>query len=138
MPTAWPRVTGEVEDGVFTAPERAGSVTLTASYRNFSAQRTITAVSEPQSISLSANGAAISSLTLKPGDQVQLTASALYNKLAVLCGNTDFTWSVSDGLGTVDENGLLTVSRTPGTGSLTVSRGSGVVALIVAAVLIFS
>lgn len=114
---------GQIAENSFTAPDRVGQVTLTAHGSGFSASRILTALAEPEQMTLSANGAALSSLTLKPGDQVQLTAAAQYKTMNVLCANRDFIWHLSPELGTVDENGLLTASQNPGSGTLTVSRG---------------
>ncbi len=120
---------GTIDGNVFTAPDRPGQVALTAKDGSFTAERTVTAVAAPEKLTVSANGAAAASLVLKPGEQLQLTAGGTYHTFDVLCANTDFTWALSEGMGTVDENGLLTVSKTPGSGTLRVSRGSLLVEL---------
>jgi len=120
---------GQVEGGTYTAPDTAAVVTIAASSWGYATQRTITAVEVPERLTLSAAGKNVTALTLEPGGQVQLTAGARWAGMSVICANDDFSWSVSEGIGTVDENGLFTASQNPGSGTVTVSRGAVSVAL---------
>lgn len=116
---------GEIEDGVFTAGDRAGTFTLQAEAGRLSGSALITVVPTPDRITVrnEATGTALSSISLDSGASVDLTASAVYRNLSLLCGDQCFTWSVSNDLGVVDENGVLTAGETSGTGVLTVSAG---------------
>lgn len=51
------------------------------------------------------SSAAVSSLTLKPGDTVDLTASGTWWNLPVAMNDSDVTWSADASVGTIDETG---------------------------------
>ena len=55
-----------------------------------------------------ATGAAVTQLNLDPEQQVDLTASAVYRKLALTAQDACFTWSADPAVGTIDQNGLFT------------------------------
>ena len=113
------------ETGLYTAGTESGFSQVTASDGLYTGTAYLTTVKTPDSISLSneSTGAAVTSLNLDPGQQVDLKASAVYRKLALTAQDTCFTWSVSGGVGTVDQNGLFTAGEKSGTGTLTVSAG---------------
>lgn len=113
------------ETGLYTAGTESGFSQVTASDGLYTGTAYLTTVRTPDSISLSneSTGAAVTSLNLDPGQQVDLKASAVYRKLALTAQDTCFTWSVSGGVGTVDQNGLFTAGEKSGTGTLTVSAG---------------
>ncbi|MGM9663002.1 MAG: S-layer homology domain-containing protein [Oscillospiraceae bacterium] len=115
---------GTVENGVLRAPDKAGSVTVTASGGGKQGSASIQVVASPDSIAVQQSGKAVSSLSLRAGEQVQLSAKAVSNHLTLLSQNDCFTWSVSEGLGTVDENGLFTAGNRTLSGKLTVQAGS--------------
>ena len=113
------------ETGLYTAGTESGFSQVTASDGLYTGTAYLTTVKTPDSISVSneSTGAAVTSLNLDPGQQVDLKASAVYRKLALTAQDTCFTWSVSGGVGTVDQNGLFTAGEKSGTGTLTVSAG---------------
>lgn len=113
------------ETGLYTAGTESGFSQVTASDGLYTGTAYLTTVKTPDSISLSneSTGAAVTSLNLDPGQQVDLKASAVYRKLALTAQDTCFTWSISGGVGTVDQNGLFTAGEKSGTGTLTVSAG---------------
>ena len=116
---------GEIEDGVLTAGTQAGTFPVWAEAGRLSGSALFTVVATPDKITVrnEATGTALSSISLDSGATVDLTASAVYRNLSLVCGDENFTWSVSNGLGTIDQNGTLTVGETSGTGILTVSAG---------------
>ena len=63
----------------------------------------LTTVRTPDQITLSnqSTGAAVTSLSLDPGAQIDLKASAVYRKLALTAADTCFTWSVDPAVGTI-------------------------------------
>ena len=85
----------------------------------------ITTVSTPDSITLSdeATGAAVTSMNLDPGGQMDLKASASYRSLDLTAQDTCFTWTADPAVGTVDENGLFTAGEKSASGTLTISAG---------------
>ena len=122
---------GSVEDNMFTAGETAGSYVLTASADGLTGQAVYTVVPTPDQITVQneATGAALTSINLEPGGQIDLTASATWCNLAVTAQDTSFTWAVTGELGTIDENGLFTAGETGGTGTITVTAGEKTVSI---------
>ena len=114
---------GTTDGNTFTAPETGGTVRLTATAGRKSAQLSVQVVDTPDELRLYANGARITSLSIQPGAQADLSAQAWYSHLQLTSADTDFTWSVSEGLGTVGEDGVFTAAEDPGTGTLTVTKG---------------
>jgi len=68
------------------------------------------------------NGTILSALTLNPGAEIELTASAAWNHLPLKADPELFTWSVSGDIGTIDQNGKF-LAGTPGSGTITVTAG---------------
>lgn len=113
---------GEIDGNVLTTPRSGGDVTVTASGGGKSGSTTVHAIKEPDSISVKNGSSAVTTLSVAPGSSVTLTASAMYNHLALKADPEAFTWTVSGNIGTVSESGVFTAT-TPGTGTLTVSAG---------------
>ena len=113
------------ENGLFTAGTESGTSRVTAADGYASGTVSITTVSTPDSITLSdeSTGAAVTSLNLDPGGQMDLKASASYRSLDLTAQDTCFTWTADPAVGTVDENGLFTAGEKSASGTLTVSAG---------------
>ena len=118
---------GEIEDGVYTAGDRAGTDTLLLESRDLRVEGTaeIHVVDTLTSLTISQEGstAALSSLSIKPEESVQLTVTGSYWGRTALRGWNSVTWTVEGDVGTVDENGLFTASSSGGTGSITATAG---------------
>ena len=112
-------------DGLLTAGSQSGSFLVTASDGEHTGTAYLTTVATPDTITLSneVTGAGITTLNLRPGQQIDLKASAAYRTLALTAQDTCFTWTLDPALGTVDSSGLLTASTESGSGTLTVSAG---------------
>ncbi|MGN0967953.1 MAG: phosphodiester glycosidase family protein, partial [Oscillospiraceae bacterium] len=126
-----PRQAGSVTGEILTAGTRSGTYTLTARAGALEGSALITVVSNPDRITVrnEATGAALTSLSLEPGETVDLTVSAIYRNLTLTCQDESFTWGVTEGLGTIDQSGTLTAGETSGTGSVTVSVGETTVTI---------
>lgn len=113
------------ENGLFTAGTESGTSRVTADDGYASGTVSITTVSTPDSITLSdeSTGAAVTSLNLDPGGQMDLKASASYRSLDLTAQDTCFTWTADPAVGTVDENGLFTAGEKSASGTLAVSAG---------------
>lgn len=113
------------ETGMYTAGTESGFSQVTASDGTYSGTAYLTTVKTPDSISLTneSTGAAVTSLNLNPGQQVDLKASAVYRKLALTAQDSCFTWSAQGEAGTVDQNGVFTAGAKSASGTLTVSAG---------------
>lgn len=112
-------------NGVFTAGSESGTTQVTASANRAEGSASITVVKTPDSISVTnqATGAPVTSIALDPQESIDLTASAVWKKIALTSQDTCYTWSVDSAVGTVDENGVFTAGTKSGTGNLTVSAG---------------
>lgn len=112
-------------NGVFTAGSESGTTQVTASANRAEGSASITVVKTPDSISVTnqAPGAPVTSIALDPQESIDLTASAVWKKIALTSQDTCYTWSVDSAVGTVDENGVFTAGTKSGTGNLTVSAG---------------
>jgi exopolysaccharide biosynthesis protein len=117
---------GEIEDGVYTAGNRAGTDTLRLRSRDLDVEGTaqIHVVDTLTSLTISREGSstALSSLTVKPGETVQLAVTGSYWNRTALRDWGPVTWSVEGEIGTVDENGLFTAGK-GGSGSITATAG---------------
>ncbi len=115
-------------DNVFTAAGTARTGEITASYNNrISTTIPVTVVDKVDSITIlnQATGAAVTSLGVGGGSSVDLTASAVYQRLPLLSGDRSFKWTTTGGIGTIDENGVFTAANiTSGTGTITASVGN--------------
>lgn len=112
---------GWVDDGVYHAPVQSGTVTITASTPSgASGSMQIYVTDEPTSMSLYKDGKAVSSVSTKVGESIQIDAVTYRNAIKVATSNDQITWSVSNNLGTIS-NGLFTPTNA-GTGTITASR----------------
>ena len=113
------------ENGLFTAGTESGTSQVTADDGYASGTVSITTVSTPDSITLSdeSTGAAVTSLNLDPGEQVDLKALASYRGLDLTAQDTCFIWTADPTVGTVDKYGVFTAGEKSASGTLTVSAG---------------
>ena len=118
-------------NGLYTAGTESGFSQVTASDGTYSGTAYLTTVKTPDSITLTneSTGAAISSLNLSPGQQVDLKASAVYRKMSLTAQDSCFTWSAQGEAGTVDQNGVFTAGSKTASGTLTVSAGGKTISI---------
>ena len=76
-----------------------------------------------QTIALQSGGKSVSSVSLRPGQSVDLDGIAYHLGQKMASYDPSFTWTVSGGIGTVDENGVFTAGDTMANGTLTCSYG---------------
>lgn len=129
---------GSVSGNVVTIGPQAGEVVVTgeataevttetgeSAQKTITGQTLLTAVATPHAITVKneANGAAVSALNLEPNESVSLTATAVWRTMTLKSRDECFTWSLSEGLGTIDAAGTLTAGSQGGRGTLTVSAG---------------
>jgi hypothetical protein len=114
---------GTAQGSVLTVGSQAGSYTVTATNGDLTGSALVTVVTTPDQITIldQATGSALTSVSLQSGTSIDLTASAVYRNLQMTCSDASFTWSVSDGLGTIDSSGVLTAGNIRGSGTITVS-----------------
>lgn len=115
---------GTVNGSVFTAGSETGTATISASNGDgVDGYMMVSVTSAINEIALQSGGNAISSISV--GAEESINIDALGYHLGEQMGTTDasFTWTVTDGLGTVDTNGVFTAGDTAGSGTLTCSYG---------------
>ena len=117
---------GAIEDGVYTAGWRTGTdnLRLTAgTLEGFGQIHVVDQLTEFK-ITQSGGSAALTSLSVKPGQQVQLSASGSYWGRTALRDFAPVTVQVTGDVGTVDETGLFTAGEDLSSGgSITFSAG---------------
>jgi hypothetical protein len=115
------------ENNAFTAGASAKTGEITAKLNsNTVAKAEVTVVTKPDSIAIAnqADGKAVTGITVNSGDTVDLTASAVYQRLPLVSQDKCYTWTVGGEIGTIDENGRFTAANiTSGTGTITASAG---------------
>lgn len=115
---------GDMVGNTLTAPPTGGVVTVTARSGGVSSQLDVLVLDEPETLSIQQDGAAAANLSVTPGQTVAFSAAATYRHRPLEISASDLVWTVEGDVGTVDENGLFTAALTPGTGTVTATRGS--------------
>lgn len=116
---------GTVSGNVFTAGSETGTATISASNNDgVDGYMMVCVTSAINEIALQSGGNAIGSISI--GAEESIDIDALGYHLGEQMGTSDsaFTWMVTDGLGSVDANGVFTAGATAGSGTLTCSFGS--------------
>lgn len=113
------------QDGLFTAGENSGPVTVSVTDGRRTGSVSIQVVRTPHSLHLvrEDTGAALTSLHLEPGEELDLTAKAVWWNLDVSGGDETLIWTADPSVGTVDETGHFTAADHNGEGYLTLSAG---------------
>jgi len=126
MPGAitWSAEGGTVSDGVFTAGT-VGKAVVTAQSGGLSGSAVVQVVQTPTYMEIVREqwDMPVEELLMETGTQIDLTASAKYQGLELAATDRSFTWTVSEELGNVTEDGLFTAGDVEGTGILTVTCG---------------
>ena len=119
------------EDGVLTAGQ-AGTATVTVQADSgASGVRSVRVTDSPSSITLNTADGGVTSLSCSPGQSVDLNASATYFGYRLIAQDDCFTWSVSDGIGEIDQNGVFTAAagHSAVSGTITCRAGTASVEL---------
>ena len=120
---------GEIQGNTLHTPQTGGLVTVNAFSGSLTAQTDILVLDEPGGVAITRSGSNISSLTVTPGETVQLGLAGSYNHRNIEIFPTDYTWQLDPSLGTIDENGLLTAALSDGKGTITAVRGNSTVSI---------
>ncbi len=113
------------QEGVLTAPDQPGEVTVTVRCGDVRGTIQIPVIEQPDTIRLfhEENDAEILQLQVLPCSETKLSARAFWNRLPVCAADTLFDWSTEGDIGNVDEEGTFTASETAGPGFLIVRCG---------------
>ena len=115
---------GTVQDETFTAGTTTGTATITASNGVVSGSMAVCITGDIQSIGLQSGGETLSSISLEPGESIDVDGIAYHLGQRMGSADTSFSWSVSGDVGTVDANGVLTAGDRMASGTLTCSYGA--------------
>ena len=112
-------------NAVFLAGSQPGSFTITASGQGAAGSAPIRVVDRLSKLTVTRHdtGAAPGTLTLSPGDTVDLDTAGTWYNIPVAMDDGIVTWSMEGNIGTIDENGLFTAGAVNGSGSITASAG---------------
>lgn len=113
--------------GRLTAGTDAAVGDVTADCGGLTGRAVVEVVAQPDSISIvrQADAKAVTQLTLKPGETIDLKVLATYKRMPLIAQDTSFSWSVTDNIGTVDAEGVFKASNSQiGTGAVIVGIGS--------------
>ena len=114
---------GTVDGQTFTAGDATGTATITGSNGAVSGSMDVCITGDIQSIVLQSGGKDLRSISLKPGEQIDVDGIAYHLGQKMASADNQFTWSVSGGVGTVDANGVFTAGEKMANGTLTCSYG---------------
>ena len=116
---------GAVSGSSYTAGWTPGTDTIRISDGLLEGTAQIHVVNALSSLTVSRSGSTspLSTLRVRPGDQVQLTAAGTYWGRDAQVDFNAIAVSVQGNVGTVDKNGLFTASPNPGSGSITFAAG---------------
>lgn len=112
--------------GLFTAPAKSGTYTVSASIGDISGSAKLQVYDTPDSIYVTnkATGKNVSSLTVAPGEKVDFDAAASYRSVGLTATDPCFTWTADPAIGTIDQNGVFTAGKNPASGKIKVAAGS--------------
>ena len=114
---------GTVDGQTFTAGNATGTATITGSNGAVSGSMDVCVTGDIQSIVLQSGSKDLRSISLKPGEQIDVDGIAYHLGQKMASADNQFTWSVSGGVGTVDANGVFTAGEKMANGTLTCSYG---------------
>lgn len=109
---------------LFTAGTAAGVYDVTATDGLASGSTPVRVVDALSQLKITRQGSgAASSLSLKPGDTVDLDASGAWYNLPVAMTDRNVIWAVEGNIGSIDENGFFTACENSAEGAITASAG---------------
>ena len=118
---------GSFNGSVYTAGSTAGTDTITihSDSLGLSGTAQIHVVTSLSKLTVTkSNGSALSSLSMKAGESVQLSATGTYwSRSALRSSSTAVTWGVTGGVGTITADGLFTASGNSSSGTITATAG---------------
>ena len=116
---------GSMEDNVYIAGDRTGVGEIYARSGKAEGSVKVNIIADPDSITVYADGRAVTSLNAGLDKSYQLTASSLYRGQTLRSDQACYSWSITGDIGTIDEDGVFTAEGEHGAeGSITVRAGS--------------
>jgi len=115
---------GTVSGQTFTAGSKAGRAAITGSNGAVSGSMNVCITTGVDSIALQSDGKALSSISVKPGQSINVDALAYHLGHTMGAADSCFRWSVSGDVGAVNADGVFTAGSRMASGTLTCSYGS--------------
>ena len=118
---------GSISGNVYTAGTSQGMATieLSSPSKGISGSGQIFVVKDLSTIVVKAKDKWTSSISVERGDQVRFTPAATYNGENVIIDDSAFTFSAAPELGTITQNGVLTVNKNAPAGNSWVKVSAG-------------
>ena len=116
---------GDVEDGIYTAGSKSGTDTLKLKSGSVSGTASIHVVDKLTELTVTRKdtSAAVTSLTLLPGETVSFNVTGSYWGRTALRDMTGAEWTLEGSIGSIDENGTFTAASSSASGAIVVSAG---------------
>lgn len=116
---------GTVDGNVYTAGPKSGTGTISARSGKASGSVSVNIIADPDSISVLANGNALTSFSAGLDNTYQLSAKAVYRGQELRSDPACYTWTIEGDIGTIDENGVFTAQGEHGAaGAITCTAGN--------------
>lgn len=130
----WMATGGTIEPGagnaaVYTAGDQAGTYSISAAEGGGAMPVQVVDGLSRLRVSKEGSDAQLSSLTVEPGQTVDLTASGTWWNLPVSMNDEAVTWSVDPNVGIIDAEGRFTAAGDNGSGAITVTAGGRTVTI---------
>ena len=130
----WMATGGTIEPGagnaaVYTAGDQAGTYSISAAEGGGAMPVQVVDGLSRLRVSKEGSDAQLSSLTVEPGQTVDLTASGTWWNLPVSMNDEAVTWSVDPNVGIIDAEGRFTAAGDNGSGDITVTAGGRTVTI---------
>lgn len=116
-------VAGDGSSAVYTAGNTAGVYAVAAGPEGEAASVQVVDKLTSLSVTRKDTGDAVTSLLLKPGDQVDLNVAGMWWNLPVAMGEDAVSWAVDAAIGSVDPSGRFTAGTELAEGSITITAG---------------
>lgn len=116
-------VAGNGNTAVYTAGNTAGAYVVSAGPEGAGASIQVIDKLDALRVTRKDTGAAVTSLTLKPGDQVDLNVTGMWRNLPVAMGGDSVSWAVDAAIGSVDPSGRFTAGSGLAEGNITITAG---------------
>lgn len=116
-------VAGNGNTAVYTAGNTAGAYVVSAGPEGAGASIQVIDKLSSLRVTRKDTGAAVTSLTLKPGDQVDLNVTGMWWNLPVAMGGGNVSWAVDAAIGSVDPSGRFTAGSELAEGNITITAG---------------
>lgn len=118
--------------GVFTAPQAPGVYTVSADSNGVTGAANISVLqADAIYVTNEATGKSVSSLTLSPGQKVNLSAAASCKTVDLIGNDTCFTWTATPGIGTITKDGLFIAGANTASGKIKIASGNYAVTISV-------